>query len=101
MTLAKSEAKILHEKISDKAYNDEEIIRILTTRSKSQINATLNHYNNTFGNAINKVISIRYDICSVTRIVPKVMLIYQIFFFKISEILVNQLNVYYFHFGFL
>lgn len=82
MTLAKSEAKILHEKISDKAYNDEEIIRILTTRSKSQINATLNHYNNAFGNAINKVISICYDICSVTRIVPKVVLIFQIFFFS-------------------
>lgn len=82
MTLAKSEAKILHEKISDKAYNDEEIIRILTTRSKSQINATLNHYNNAFGNAINKVISICYDICSVTRIVPKVVLSYQIFFFS-------------------
>ncbi|KAJ8769705.1 hypothetical protein K2173_005308 [Erythroxylum novogranatense] len=53
-TLAKSEAKILHEKISEKAYNDEEIIRILSTRSKAQINATLNHYNNAFGNAINK-----------------------------------------------
>lgn len=55
MTLAKTEAKILHEKISHKAYNDEEIIRILSTRSKAQINATLNHYNNQFGNAINKV----------------------------------------------
>lgn len=54
MTLAKSEAKKLHEKISEKAYNDDEIIRILTTRSKSQLNATLNHYNNQFGNAINK-----------------------------------------------
>ncbi|XP_059624287.1 annexin Gh1-like [Cornus florida] len=54
MTLAKSEAKILHEKISDKAYNHEELIRILSTRSKAQLNATLNHYNNTFGNAINK-----------------------------------------------
>lgn len=54
MMLAKSEAKILHEKISEKAYNDEEIIRILTTRSKAQLNATLNQYNNHFGNAINK-----------------------------------------------
>ncbi|GLU13124.1 hypothetical protein SLE2022_297700 [Rubroshorea leprosula] len=54
MMLAKSEAKILHEKISDKAYNDEEIIRIISTRSKPQLNATLNHYNNAFGNAINK-----------------------------------------------
>ncbi|KAJ8765663.1 hypothetical protein K2173_014785 [Erythroxylum novogranatense] len=54
MTLARSEAKTLHEKIAEKAYNDEEIIRILSTRSKAQINATLNHYNNAFGNAINK-----------------------------------------------
>lgn len=55
MTLAKSEAKILHEKIVDKAYNDDELIRILTTRSKAQLNATFNRYNNEFGNAINKV----------------------------------------------
>ncbi|XP_022870261.1 annexin D2-like [Olea europaea var. sylvestris] len=55
MMLAKSEAKLLHEKISEKAYNDEELIRILTTRSKAQLNATLNQYNNHFGNAINKV----------------------------------------------
>ncbi|XP_052196746.1 annexin Gh1-like [Diospyros lotus] len=54
MMLAKSEAKTLHAKISEKAYNDEEIIRILTTRSKAQLNATFNQYNNEFGNAINK-----------------------------------------------
>ncbi|KAL2531416.1 Annexin D2 [Abeliophyllum distichum] len=54
MMLAKSEAKILHEKISKKAYSDEELIRILTTRSKAQLNAALNQYNNQFGNAINK-----------------------------------------------
>ncbi|KAG5529455.1 hypothetical protein RHGRI_029995 [Rhododendron griersonianum] len=54
MTVAKSEAKILHEKILEKAYNHEELIRILTTRSKAQLNATLNYYNNEFGNAINK-----------------------------------------------
>ena len=56
MTLAKSEAKHLHEKISEKCCSDDEIIRISTTRSKAQLNATLNHYNNQYGNAINKVI---------------------------------------------
>lgn len=56
MTLAKSEAKTAHQKISDKAYNDEELIRILTTRSKAQLNATCNQYNNQFGNAITKVL---------------------------------------------
>lgn len=52
--LANSEAKILHEKISDKAYFDEEVIRILSTRSKAQLNATLNRYNDAFGTTINK-----------------------------------------------
>ncbi|KAM1344901.1 hypothetical protein TB2_033811 [Malus domestica] len=55
MTLVNLEATILHEKISEKAYNHEEIIRILTTRSKAQLNATLQHYNDQFGHPINKV----------------------------------------------
>jgi Annexin len=55
MKLAKSEAKILHEKISDKAYDHEDVIRILSTRSKSQLIATLNQFNDEFGNAFNKV----------------------------------------------
>lgn len=67
MTLAKKEAHMLHEKVKDKAYNDEEIIRILTTRSKAQVNATLNHYNTSFGNAINKVSTLAYVQCSFTR----------------------------------
>ncbi|KAL3735147.1 hypothetical protein ACJRO7_024309 [Eucalyptus globulus] len=54
MNVAKAEAKILHEKISEKAYGHEDIIRILATRSKAQVNATLNHYKNEFGNDINK-----------------------------------------------
>jgi len=54
-TLAKAEAKTLHEKISDKAYGDDDLIRIIATRSKAQLSATLNHYNNEYGNAITKV----------------------------------------------
>ncbi|XWS25276.1 hypothetical protein CRYUN_Cryun27aG0055400 [Craigia yunnanensis] len=54
MTLAKSEAKLLHEKISHKAYNDEDLIRVLATRSRAQINTTVNHYKNEYGNDINK-----------------------------------------------
>ncbi|XP_010926280.1 annexin Gh1 [Elaeis guineensis] len=53
-SLAKSEAKILHEKIEEKAYGHEEIIRILTTRSKEHLLATFNDYNNEFGHPINK-----------------------------------------------
>lgn len=62
LTLAKSEAKILHQKISEKEYACDDVIRILTTRSKAQINATLNHYKNEFGNDINKVYQLNYDI---------------------------------------
>ncbi|KAK1435481.1 hypothetical protein QVD17_01245 [Tagetes erecta] len=54
MTLAKSEAKLLHDKITEKCYNDDDFIRVLTTRSKAQINATLNHYKDEFGQEINK-----------------------------------------------
>ncbi|KAL6962725.1 Annexin D7, partial [Sarracenia purpurea var. burkii] len=54
-TLAKSEAKILHDNISKKVYSHEDLIRILATRSKAQINATLNHYKNEFGHDLNKV----------------------------------------------
>lgn len=53
-SLANSEAKLLHGKIADKAYCDEEVIRILTTRSKAQLLATFNEYNNDFGNPISK-----------------------------------------------
>jgi hypothetical protein len=54
MHLAKTEAKILHEKIHDKAYADDDLIRIFATRSRAQIAATINHYKNEFGNDINK-----------------------------------------------
>ncbi|XVF39507.1 hypothetical protein PTKIN_Ptkin01aG0040200 [Pterospermum kingtungense] len=52
--LAESEAMLLHEKISEKAFSDDVVIRVLATRSRAQINATLNHYKNEFGNDINK-----------------------------------------------
>ena len=54
-SLAHSEAKILHGKIDDKAYGDEEIIRILTTRSKAQLLATFNSYKDQFSHSITKV----------------------------------------------
>ncbi|XAR48564.1 hypothetical protein NMG60_11031422 [Bertholletia excelsa] len=54
MTLAKSEAKLLHEHISKKDYSHEDVIRILATRSKAQINATLNHYRDEFGHEMVK-----------------------------------------------
>jgi len=55
MRLAKSEAKQLHEAIEDKAFGNEEFIRIITTRSKAQLNATFNNYKDEYGHHINKV----------------------------------------------
>ncbi|KAG6512401.1 hypothetical protein ZIOFF_030512 [Zingiber officinale] len=53
-SLAKTEAKLLNQKIKDNDYSHEDVIRILTTRSKMQLLATFDDYNNAFGNPINK-----------------------------------------------
>lgn len=94
MTLAKSEAKLLHEKISEKAYNDEEIIRILTTRSKAQLNATLNQYNNEFGNAINK--NLKHDpkdeYLKLLRATIKCLTSPEKYFEKVLRLAINRLG---------
>lgn len=54
MILARVEACVLHEMVEKKAYTDENLIRILTTRSKAQVSATLNYYKNEFGISISK-----------------------------------------------
>ncbi|GMY11353.1 annexin D2 [Fagus crenata] len=94
MTLARSEAKILHEKISEKEYNHEEIIRILTTRSKSQINATLNHYNNAFGNAINKDLKTDADddYLKLLRATIKCLTVPEKYFEKVLRLAINKLG---------
>lgn len=53
--LAKSEADILEDAIKNKAFNHEEVIRILTTRSKAQLMATFNRYRDDCGTSITKV----------------------------------------------
>ncbi|KAJ1414052.1 Annexin [Sesbania bispinosa] len=55
--LAQSEADVLHEAIKDKNQNHEEVIRILTTRSKTQLVATFNRYRDDHGIAITKKLS--------------------------------------------
>ncbi|XP_048140526.1 annexin-like protein RJ4 [Rhodamnia argentea] len=52
--LANSEAVVLHKAIKDKALNHEEVIRILSTRSKAQLRATFNHYRDDQGTSITK-----------------------------------------------
>lgn len=54
-SLALTEAKILQEAIQVKPFGLEEIIRILSTRSKEQVNATLNYYKDEYGTSITKV----------------------------------------------
>ncbi|CAI0446167.1 unnamed protein product [Linum tenue] len=56
LTLAKQEAKILREKFEEKQFADDEVIRILSTRSKSQVNAALNQYKSQFGHEIVKAL---------------------------------------------
>ncbi|KAF1896810.1 hypothetical protein Lal_00034511 [Lupinus albus] len=52
--LAKTEAAILHEAIKDKKHNHEEVIRVLSTRSKTQLVATFNSYRDEHSFSITK-----------------------------------------------
>uniref|UniRef100_A0A5B6YYA8 Annexin n=1 Tax=Davidia involucrata TaxID=16924 RepID=A0A5B6YYA8_DAVIN len=92
MTLAKSEAKILHEKISQKAYSHEDLIRILATRSKAQINATLNHYKNEFGNDINKDLKAdpKDEFLALLRSTVKCLTCPEKYFEKVLRLAINK-----------
>ncbi|XP_054811899.1 annexin-like protein RJ4 isoform X2 [Prosopis cineraria] len=52
--LAQTEANILHDALKRKSGNHEEVIRILTTRSKTQLVATFNRYKDDHGTSITK-----------------------------------------------
>ncbi|KAF3448778.1 hypothetical protein FNV43_RR09491 [Rhamnella rubrinervis] len=52
--IGNSEAEILHHAIKDKAFNSDEVIRILTTRSKPQLNAIFNRYREEHATSITK-----------------------------------------------
>ncbi|XP_054795539.1 annexin-like protein RJ4 [Prosopis cineraria] len=52
--LAESEAEILHDAIKSKKANYEEVIRIITTRSKTQLVATFNRYRDLHATSISK-----------------------------------------------
>ncbi|XP_039156218.1 annexin D2-like [Eucalyptus grandis] len=94
MTLARSEAKILHEKIHEKAYNHDELIRIVTTRSKAQLNATLNYYNNEFGNAINKDLKAdpNDEFLKLLRSAIKCLTYPEKYFEKVLRLAINKLG---------
>ncbi|XP_030545248.1 annexin Gh1-like [Rhodamnia argentea] len=92
MTLAKAEAKILHEKISEKAYSHEDLIRILATRSKAQVNATLNHYKNEFGNDINKDLKTdpKDEFLAILRATVKCLTRPEKYFEKVLRLAINR-----------
>ncbi|KAJ4765275.1 Annexin [Rhynchospora pubera] len=94
MHLAKSEAKLLHDKISDKAYSDEEVIRVLTTRSKPQLIATFNQYNNEFGNPINKDLKSdpKDDYLAALRAVVRLICCPEKYFEKVIRLSLNKLG---------
>jgi hypothetical protein len=94
MHLAKSEAKLLHDKISDKAYADEEVIRVLTTRSKHQLIATFNHYNNEFGNPINKDLKSdpKDDFLAALRAVVRLICCPEKYFEKVVRLSLNKMG---------
>lgn len=53
--LAQTEAEILHDAVKEKKGSYEETIRVLTTRSKTQLVATFNRYREIHGASISKV----------------------------------------------
>lgn len=53
--LAKSEAEILERAVKDKNFHHEDVIRILTTRSRSQLIGVFNCYKDANGITLSKV----------------------------------------------
>ncbi|KAL2343055.1 hypothetical protein Fmac_004340 [Flemingia macrophylla] len=94
MTLAKSEAKLLHKKIAEKAYNDDDLIRILATRSKAQLGATLNQYNKEFGNAINKDLKTdpKDEYLKLLRVAIKCLTYPEKYFSKVLRLAINKMG---------
>lgn len=92
MTLAKSEAKILHENISKKHYSNEDLIRILATRSKAQVNATLNQYKNEFGHDILEDLEAdpNDEFLSILRAAVKCLTWPEKYFEKVLQLAINK-----------
>ncbi|XP_057826561.1 annexin Gh1 [Cryptomeria japonica] len=92
--LAKSEAKQLHEAIKEKAFNHEELIRILSTRSKAQLNATFNHYKDEYGHHINKALKNEKpeEFLDALRVVIKCICFPEKYFAKVLRLSIDKLG---------
>ncbi|KAL6010033.1 hypothetical protein ACLOJK_000464 [Asimina triloba] len=89
--LAQAEAKILHDAIKAKDYGNEEIIRILTTRSKAQLNATINCYKDEFGTSINKTLDDPGNkFASALRVATRCLTFPQKYFEKLLREAINK-----------
>ncbi|KAL0440095.1 UNVERIFIED_CONTAM: Annexin D2 [Sesamum latifolium] len=94
LAVAKTEAKLLHTKITEKAYSCDDVIRILTTRSKAQINATLNQYKNEFGSDINKNLKAdpKDEFLALLRATVKCLVCPENYFAKVLRVSINKLG---------
>ncbi|XP_049389720.1 annexin Gh1-like [Solanum stenotomum] len=90
LRLAKAESKVLHEKISDKAYSDDEVIRILATRSKAQLNATLNHYKDEYGEDILKQLEDEDEFVALLRATIKGLVYPEHYFVEVLRDAINR-----------
>ncbi|CAN4080457.1 unnamed protein product [Withania somnifera] len=90
LRLAKAESKVLHDKISNKAYSDDEVIRILTTRGKAQINATLNHYKDDYGEDILKQLEDGDDFVALLRATIKGLVYPKHYFVEVLRDAINR-----------
>ncbi|GMH07629.1 hypothetical protein Nepgr_009469 [Nepenthes gracilis] len=63
---AHSEAVALHDEIHDGESNHEEIMKIISTRSKQQHMATFNHFKDIHGTSITKVLKQRKRLYTIT-----------------------------------
>ncbi|KAH9299585.1 hypothetical protein KI387_031267, partial [Taxus chinensis] len=94
MRLAKSEAKQLHEAITNKTVNHEEVIRIISTRSKPHLNATFNHYRDEYGHHINKALKSESpdDFQDTLRIVIRCICCPEVHFTKVLRLSTENLG---------
>ena len=72
--LAQSEAEILHEAVKEKKGSQEEAIRVLSTRSKTQLIATFNRYREVHGTSITKVQNEETPLISFTLLTKIIVL---------------------------
>ncbi|KAJ8421680.1 hypothetical protein Cgig2_026668 [Carnegiea gigantea] len=73
--LAQVEAEILHNCIKDKSYNHDDMIRILTTRSKAQLVTTFYHFKDAYGTPITESLASDDDSHFITALQTAILCI--------------------------